>query len=145
MQRQIRKTFFTVLNHTLNPVTRWIARSSFGPFGIIRHIGRRSGKVYETPIIVRPVKDGFVVELTYGRDVDWHKNVLAAGGCTVVWHRKEFAINEIEPLNPETGLVAFSRLQRFILRILKRKEFEKMMFQLPNQTNPEIRTEWPTT
>lgn len=136
MEGQIRKAFFTVLNHTLNPITRGIARSSFGPFGIIRHIGRRSGKVYETPIIVRPVKDGFVVELTYGPDVDWHKNVLAAGGCAVIWHKNEYAINEIEPLNAETGIAAFSRLQRFILRLLRRKDFEKMKFQ---ESRPKIR------
>jgi hypothetical protein len=40
--------------------------------------------LYETPIFVEPFDRGFVIELTYGPQVDWYKNVLAAGGCTQV-------------------------------------------------------------
>jgi deazaflavin-dependent oxidoreductase (nitroreductase family) len=118
-----------VLKYTLNPVTRRVARSSFGPFAIVQHVGRRSGKPYETPIIVSPVKDGFVIELTYGPDVDWHKNVLAAGGCTIIRHGKTFVIDKIEPLDTATGRAAFPRPQRLILRVLGRKHFEKMKCQ----------------
>jgi hypothetical protein len=128
-QRSFRHGLTTVLKYTLNPLTRRLARSSFGPFAIVRHVGRRSGKRYETPIIVRPLADGFVIELTYGNDVDWHKNVLAAGGCILVWHDKEYAINQIEPLDPKIGLAAFSPLQQMILRLLKRNHFEKMKYQ----------------
>ncbi len=129
LQQQLRNGLRIVLKYTLNPLTRRLARSSFGPFAIVRHVGRRSGKRYETPIIVRPVEDGFVIELTYGHDVDWHKNVLAAGGCTVVWHGKEYVIDKIEPLDTETGRVAFPPPQQLILRLLRRKHFEKMKFQ----------------
>lgn len=126
-QRQLRNGFLTIIKHTLNPLTRRIARSSSGPFGIIRHTGRRSGKLYETPIMLRPVGDGFVIELTYGQDVDWHKNVLAAGGCcTVVWHGKEYAIGKIEPIDTETGRATFSPPQQLFLRLLGKKQFEKM-------------------
>ena len=80
IQQQLRKGFLILIKYTLNPLTRKLARSSFGPFSIVRHIGRRSGKPYETPIIVAPIRGDFVIELTYGPDVDWHKNVVAAGG-----------------------------------------------------------------
>jgi deazaflavin-dependent oxidoreductase (nitroreductase family) len=129
LHQQLRNGWLIVLKYTLNPLTRRLARSSFGPFTIVRHVGRRSGKLYETPIIVSPVEDGFVIELTYGHDVDWHKNVLAAGGCTVVWHGKEYVINKIEPLDTETGRAAFPPTQQLILRLLGRKHFEKMKFQ----------------
>lgn len=128
LPQQLRKGLLTVLKYTLNPLTRRLARSSFGPFTIVRHVGRRSGKLYETPIIVRPVEDGFVIELTYGPEVDWHKNVLAAGGCTLVWHGKEYVIDAIEPLDTDTGLAAFPPSQRLILRLLGRRHFEKMKF-----------------
>ena len=75
VKQQFHRGWLIVLKHTLNPFTRRIARSSVGPFAIVRHSGRHSGKVYETPIIVAPLKDGFVIELSYGHDVDWHKNV----------------------------------------------------------------------
>ena len=130
LKQQLRNTLLTVLKYTLNPLTRRVAHSSFGPFAIVRHVGRRSGKVYETPIIARLVENGFVIELTYGPDVDWHKNVLAAGGCTMIWHCKEYVIDKIEPLDTKTGMAAYPPSQQLILRILGRKDFEKMKFQL---------------
>jgi deazaflavin-dependent oxidoreductase (nitroreductase family) len=129
LKQQLRNTLLIVLKYTLNPMTRRIAHSSFGPFAIVRHVGRRSGKSYETPIIARPVKDGFVIELSYGYDVDWHKNVLAAQGCTMVWHTREYVIDKIEPLNTKTGIAAYPPALRLILRVLGRKDFEKMKFQ----------------
>jgi len=46
---------------------------------VVRHKGRHSGRAYETPVLC--FDDGPVhrIALTYGRDVDWLKNVLAAG------------------------------------------------------------------
>jgi len=129
LQQYLRHGLLIVLKYTLNPLTRRLARSSFGPFSLVRHIGRRSGKRYETPIIVAPVKDGFVIELTYGPDVDWHKNILAAGGCTVVWHRQEYVIDTIEPVDTATGRAAFSPAQQLLLRLLRRKHFEKLKVQ----------------
>lgn len=129
LQQHLRTGLLIVLKYTLNPLTRRLARSSHGPFSIVRHAGRRSGKLYETPIIVSRVEDGFVIELTYGPDVDWHKNVVAAGGCTLIWHGKEYVINTIEPLDTQTGRAAFPPSQRLILCLLRRKHFEKLKFR----------------
>lgn len=126
LQQEVRHALLIVLKYTLNPLTRRLARSPVGPFAIVRHVGRRSGKLYETPIIARAVDDGFVIELTYGYDVDWHKNVLAAGGCTVVWHSREYVIDRVLPLDTQTGRAAFPRMQQLILRLLRRKHFERL-------------------
>lgn len=116
-----------LIKHTLNRVTRRLARAGVGQFWIVRHTGRRSGKVYETPIIVAPVKDGFVIELTYGRNVEWHKNVVAAGGrCTLIRARREYPIGGIQPLSAEAGREAFPAAQQLVLRLLQRKHFELM-------------------
>jgi len=129
LKRQLRKSLFFLINHTLNPLTRRLARTSFGPFSLVRHVGRRSGKIYETPIIVSRVEDGFIIELTYGYDVDWHKNVLAAGGCTLVWRGEEYVINEIEPLDAESGRAAFPLPARLVLRTLGKNDYEKFKVQ----------------
>jgi deazaflavin-dependent oxidoreductase (nitroreductase family) len=119
----------TFLKRGLNPITRRLARSSFGPFSIVRHVGRRSGKTYETPLIVQRVHGGFVFELTYGPDVDWYKNVVAAGGCTLLWRGREYVLSQIEPMDAETGLAAFPLPERLILRALRRRHFVKMTEQ----------------
>ena len=129
LRQYLRKRLLIVLKYTLNPFVRRLARSSIGPFTLIRHVGRRSGKVYETPIIARRVADGFVIELTYGPDVDWHKHMMAAGGCTLVWHGQEYPINTVEPLDAAAGSAAFTPSQRLIFRLLRRKHFEKLKFQ----------------
>lgn len=124
-RQQFRRGLLVTLKHTLNPLTRRLARTPFGPFSLVRHVGRRSGKVYETPIIAARVPDGFVVELTYGPDVDWHKNVLAAGGGTLIWRGRAYAIGHIEPLDAATGRAAYPQPQRTILRLLGRQHYEK--------------------
>ncbi len=53
-------------------------------FGILRHVGRTSGRDYEIPINIFRDGDEYVIVLTYGPNTDWVKNVLAAGGCEVV-------------------------------------------------------------
>jgi deazaflavin-dependent oxidoreductase (nitroreductase family) len=130
LKPQVRQRFLTFLKNRFNPLTRKvIARSARGPFAIVRHVGRRSGKTYETPIVVEPADGGFVFELTYGPDVDWYKNVQAAGGCTIRWHGKDYVIDRMEPLDAEIGRAAFPLPARLILRLIKQKHFYKMMAQ----------------
>jgi deazaflavin-dependent oxidoreductase (nitroreductase family) len=52
-------------------------------FGVLEHVGRRTGTVRETPLNVFPRDGRYVVALTYGPDVEWLKNVEAAGRCRV--------------------------------------------------------------
>ena len=51
---------------------------------IIRHLGRRTGRPYETPVGVVADGDGFLIVLPYGRGTQWLRNVLAAGEATLV-------------------------------------------------------------
>ena len=51
----------TFNKHITNRILRRFASSSHGPFAIIRHVGRRSGKPYETTIMIGPMGDGFVL------------------------------------------------------------------------------------
>jgi deazaflavin-dependent oxidoreductase (nitroreductase family) len=52
-------------------------------FAIVEHIGRRSGQARSTPVNLFRHDGRYVVALTYGRDSQWVRNVLAAGGCEV--------------------------------------------------------------
>ena len=48
-------------------------------FGIVTHRGRKSGRIYHTPVNVFRRGDAYLFFLTYGSDVQWVKNVLASG------------------------------------------------------------------
>jgi len=68
--------------------------------GFVRHIGRRSGRVFETPVGPFATDDGFVIALPYGTSSDWVKNVLAAGSATLVTEGQTVEVDqpEIVPL-----------------------------------------------
>ena len=127
LKQSLTKGIGTVLKYTLNPLTVRLAHTRFGPFALVQHVGRRSGKPFETPLIVAPLPDGsVVVELTYGFDVDWYKNVVAAGGCAILRHGQRYEVNHIEPLPADVGRAAFPLPARVILRLLRRTHFVKL-------------------
>jgi len=63
-----------------NPLALRVAGCLPG-FAIVRHIGRKSGRAYRTPVNAFRTDDGYIIALTYGSESDWVKNVLAAGSC----------------------------------------------------------------
>jgi deazaflavin-dependent oxidoreductase (nitroreductase family) len=50
-------------------------------FAIVSHVGRKSGRIYRTPVNAFRTDGGYIIALTYGAQSDWVKNVLAAGSC----------------------------------------------------------------
>jgi deazaflavin-dependent oxidoreductase (nitroreductase family) len=68
---------------------------------VIQHRGRNSGRTYDTPIVPFATDDGFVIVLPYGRNVDWLKNVLAAGQAVLVTGGHTYTVDrpEIVPVD----------------------------------------------
>ncbi len=63
----------------LNPVMLRLAGRRHWYAARLEHLGRRTGHVYATPVVAKPVTVGFAVPLPYGTSVDWLRNVEAAG------------------------------------------------------------------
>lgn len=53
------------------------------PLAVIHHKGRKSNRSYRSPVVAFPTAKGFVIPMTYGRDVDWARNLIAAKGGEV--------------------------------------------------------------
>jgi deazaflavin-dependent oxidoreductase (nitroreductase family) len=123
MTGSIKRGFLWVLKNTLNRATLRAARVGRGPFSLVRHIGRKTGRVYETPLILARVPGGFVAELTYGPDVAWYRNIVAAGNCVIVFKGTEHHIDRIELCPPAEAFRAFRQPAAFILKLLRRHEF----------------------
>jgi deazaflavin-dependent oxidoreductase (nitroreductase family) len=87
--------------------TRWVAKFNLAVtnritrhfvewmpgFGMLTHVGRKSGKVYRTPVNVFRQPGGLLIALTYGPDSEWVKNVMAAGGCQLVTRRVRYELS----------------------------------------------------
>jgi deazaflavin-dependent oxidoreductase (nitroreductase family) len=120
-----------LLKNTLNRATTRLAYTGHGPFSLVRHTGRKTGRQYETPLMLARLGDDFVAELTYGPQVSWYRNVVAAGHCTVVFRGREHAIDRIGPCDPETGRRAFGWPAGLVLRLLRRHEFRLLHTAAP--------------
>ena len=81
-------------------------------YGVIEHRGRRTGKVFRTPVVVRPTKDGFVVPMPWGERTDWYRNVRAAGGCVIRWKSRDYPMVQPEVIDAAAAGAAFGAFQR---------------------------------
>jgi hypothetical protein len=116
---------------TLNPATLKIAGRRSSVYATLKHVGRRSGREFMTPVVAKPLGDGFVIPLPYDAGVDWCRNVLAAGTCTLIWNEQEYTLERPEIIKPSQALKAFPLGSRLLypaggikqyLRLHQRKE-----------------------
>ncbi len=90
-------------------VNRRLALRSAGKEGastsVVRHVGRRSGQMYETPVVAAQHGDSFLIALPYGERTDWLKNVLGKGSAAVVTngHTYEVERPEVIPMAEATA------------------------------------------
>lgn len=74
--------FRKAVTRYVNPITRPVARR-LPTFAVLTHRGRKSGRTYRTPMNVFRRGTDYYFFLTYGSDVQWVKNVLAARSCSI--------------------------------------------------------------
>lgn len=79
--------------HVFNRATRLVAGRLPG-FGLLTHTGRRSRRLYRSPLLVLRRGDEYVIALWYGSGVHWVKNVLAAGGCELESRNRDIRLGE---------------------------------------------------
>lgn len=101
-----------------SPLTLPLAGKRWNPvFSIVEHRGRKSGRRYAAPVAARRIDGGFVLALAFGAQVDWYRNLVAAGGGTIRWRGEQYPVTAPERIGPEAGVAAFHPLQRLLVRI----------------------------
>src|SRR6266498_2324027 len=100
-----------------NPIAMRLAGTRLLPlWGVIEHRGRRTGKTFRTPVVVRRTEDGFIVPLPWGDRTDWYRNVRAAGHCVIRWKGRDYPMAQPELLsNPTDAMAFFSPVQRALM------------------------------
>jgi deazaflavin-dependent oxidoreductase (nitroreductase family) len=108
----------------VNPITRRFA--GWLPwFGILTYRGRKSGREYRTPMNVFRRGDSYVFALTYGSDVDWVRNIVAAGECSLRTRGRDIRLADPEVfVDPQQRLMPL--LIRLFLRFNRVTEFMRM-------------------
>jgi deazaflavin-dependent oxidoreductase (nitroreductase family) len=106
------------LSRSTKALTLPLAGRAWNPiFAIVEHRGRRSGRRYAAPVAARRTVGGFVISLAFGAQVDWYRNLLAAGGGIIRWRGHTYAVTAPERITVAVGLAAFHPVQRLLLRI----------------------------
>jgi deazaflavin-dependent oxidoreductase (nitroreductase family) len=124
--RSVRRAALAVIRPILNPLMLALTRSKVLRFAVVQHRGRRSGRVYATPVAARPTADGFVVPLTFGEQADWFRNVQAAGGCVIAWNRAEYPLVEPKIIDRATAYASFTSLERVMLALMGMENFVRL-------------------
>jgi deazaflavin-dependent oxidoreductase (nitroreductase family) len=94
-------------------------------FGILTHVGRKSGKVYRTPVNVFRAPNGFIIALTYSSQSEWVKNVLAAGGCELQTRGKKYQLSTPNIVRDPTRR-RFPFPVRIVLKIIGADEYMEL-------------------
>jgi deazaflavin-dependent oxidoreductase (nitroreductase family) len=109
----------------LNPLMLRLAGRPGSTYpAVVRHVGRRSGRPYRTPVVAQPITGGFIIPLPYGADTDWCRNVRTAGRFTIerggetyeVDHPELIGADEAFPFLPERAAKAWRlfRIKRYL-------------------------------
>ena len=99
--------------HVTNPIQRMWA--GWAPsFGILEHVGRKSGKSYRTPLTVFSTDTGFAILLTYGPDRDWLKNLRAAGEARLERHGRTYVVADPQVVSKAAAAGHISGIGRFL-------------------------------
>jgi deazaflavin-dependent oxidoreductase (nitroreductase family) len=122
---RFRKRWVAAFNLAVtNRITsRFAAR--FPGFGILTHVGRKSGRFYRTPVNVFREPNGFLIALTYGREWEWVRNVVAAEGCQLETRRVRYQLSAPTIVH-DPARRRFPHVVRMILGIIAANDFMQL-------------------
>jgi deazaflavin-dependent oxidoreductase (nitroreductase family) len=87
------------------------------PLAVVHHVGRKSGRPYRSPVLAFPTAKGFVIPMTYGRDVDWARNLVAAKGGAIQQLGRRNVVRNPRIVGTEAAYPHLPPLVRDALRI----------------------------
>jgi deazaflavin-dependent oxidoreductase (nitroreductase family) len=129
-KRWLARTNIAVTNRITRLFAGWLPG-----FGILTHIGRKSGKAYRTPVNVFRAPNGFIIALTYSSQSEWVKNVIAAGGCELKTSGKRYQLSSPNVVRDSTRQ-RFPIPVRVVLRIVGADEYMQLATVSSGRSKP---------
>ena len=88
-----------LFTRAMRPLALRSAGKAGSSTSVVRHVGRRSGRTYETPVIAVKHDDSFLIALPYGKRTDWLKNVLGKGSAAIVTNGHTYEVDQPEVIS----------------------------------------------
>lgn len=111
----------------VNPVVLLVAGRRWMPVvGVLRHRGRRSGRVYASPLGMRPSTHGFVIPLTFSESAAWYRNLVAAGRAEITYTGHRHDVTSPEVVDYDVAAPFFPRYERLQFRALGINQFLRL-------------------
>jgi deazaflavin-dependent oxidoreductase (nitroreductase family) len=104
-------------NHLLGPLAR-----HFAGMGVVVHTGRKTRRRHRTPVMIFRSGQRVIIALTYGRESQWVRNVLAEGGCELETQGQTLRLSQPRLFHDEQRRT-MPPLVRAILGVLKVSDF----------------------
>jgi deazaflavin-dependent oxidoreductase (nitroreductase family) len=126
------------MTRMLNPlVVKLAGRRHFHMAAQIRHVGRRSGRTYTTPVSARRSGDMVVIALTFGNQSDWSRNVRSAGGGSIRIEGADYDVTQPQFMSRQEAKplvdAAFSPIERAGFRMLGIRQVMYLRVASPNR------------
>lgn len=112
--------------YLVNPFVVRTVAGRLRPYAVVRHVGRRSGRAYATPVWAASLGEDFMIALILGTETDWCRNIRAAGHCTVQVGGVSYGLTGPELVDQSTALPAFPVPIRLVARVVGIRHFLKL-------------------
>jgi len=128
----------------INPLILLIAGRRWMPIlGVLRHRGRVSGRMYATPLGMRPLGNSFVMPRTFGENAAWYRNALASGWCVVTYRGRDYTLVGPEVIDYASAAPAFPRYELVQFRLVGINEYLRLKqapagWSQPTSRSPQL-------
>jgi deazaflavin-dependent oxidoreductase (nitroreductase family) len=110
----------------VNPLVVRSIAGRIGPYAVVRHVGRRSGRAYVTPVWAVSRGDDFMIALILGTETDWCRNIRAAGGCTLQVAGISYALSGPQVVDQAAALPSFPAWIRLVACVVGIRHFLRL-------------------
>ena len=113
------------LARLFNPLVLLAAGRGWMPVvGVVHHRGRRTGRLYSTPLGMRELGGRYYVPRTFGDRAAWHLNLLAAGTVEATYRGRRTRLVPAGAADLAAARDAFPAYERLLFALLGIDDFE---------------------
>lgn len=122
------------LGPVVNPLLLPLARR-LPPLAVLRHVGRRSGRTYRTPVQAYRTEQGFLIGLVYDNGADWARNLEQAGAGELTRAGRTHPVTGLTRIPAAEGLRLLPGPAAWLMRLVRVEQF--VALAVPAEAGPE--------